>query len=458
VIDIVRLKQFHPKAMADAAGSCQADPPRAPGGLQGEPPRLARSVDRLAALVRLAVEDDDSNRLVVAAAAELGRPLGLVGLAGEPLAHAPDDAGGRQALAVAGAIARRAATAPSPGWRVLTVAPGHSRRAVLAVGPGRRDAPDGTLLEPIVELLGEQLVRAGLRQDQTEAFLGRLVSEPAVGFRRARAEAAALGLALPDAYWPAVVAWDDGAPGPAELDGIGREARRLAPGSLAVTVHARMVLLHPSGAGASEVLAWVEQIIAVARTTAPSLDARAVAADREVALSDLSTQVTRLARLCAHRGAALPVTRARQHVLEGLLTDSVAPSEARRFVDDLLGAVIAWDHDHRSDLLRVLEAALDHPRHDVAARRCFMHRNTFRHRLQKARDLVGDDLTDPDTRLAVHVALKLRRVTASTDRGGEAERADAARDRRFPSRDAEERLGERVAATAGSSGRAAPSR
>jgi DNA-binding PucR family transcriptional regulator len=108
------------------------------------------------------------------------------------------------------------------------------------------------------------------------------------------------------------------------------------------------------------------------------------------------------------------VTRARQHVLEDLLGGSVAPAEARRFVDDLLGTLIAWDHDHHSDLARVLEAALDHPRHDVAAQRCFMHRNTFRHRLQKARDLVGDDLSDPETRLAVHVALKLRQVAART--------------------------------------------
>jgi DNA-binding PucR family transcriptional regulator len=45
-----------------------------------------------------------------------------------------------------------------------------------------------------------------------------------------------------------------------------------------------------------------------------------------------------------------------------------------------------------------------------------MHRNTFRHRLGKARELLGDDLTDPKTRLAVHVALKLRRTPAVAER------------------------------------------
>src|SRR3954470_23089941 len=120
--------------MADAEVSGQGPPTRAhgaPGDPQGEVPRLARSVDRLAALVRLAVEDDDSSRLVEAAARELGRPLGLVGLAGEPLAHSPDDSTGRRALAVARAVVRRAAVAPPPGWHVATVGTGELRRAML---------------------------------------------------------------------------------------------------------------------------------------------------------------------------------------------------------------------------------------------------------------------------------------------------------------------------------------
>jgi sugar diacid utilization regulator len=303
---------------------------------------------------------------------------------------------------------------PPPGWRVVTVGPGDSHGAVLAVGAGRPGAVGGALLDPILALLGEQLVRRGLRRDETEAFMRRLASEP-VGVESARAEAAALGLVLPDAYWPAVVGWDDGVPTPAELHGIGRAAQRRAAGSLAVAVYGHMVLLHPPGACASDVMAWLEQVVTVARTTAPALGARAVTADQEVALHELHEQVARLVRLCDRGGPAPLVTRARQHALEDLLSESVAPAEARRFVDDLLGALIAWDHDHHSDLIRVLEAALDHPRHDIAAQRCFMHRNTFRHRLRKVRDLLGDDLTDPKTRLAVHVALKLRRATAAGD-------------------------------------------
>src|SRR3954469_3968367 len=158
--------------MADAAVSCQAPPTGAhggPGDPRGEVLRLARSVDRLAAPARRAVGDEDASRLVEAAARELGRPLGLAGLAGEPLAHAPDDSGGRRALAGAPARARRATLSLAPGWRVVTVGPGDSPRAVLAAGAGRRGAPSGALFDPIVALLGDQLLRAGLRRDKTEA-------------------------------------------------------------------------------------------------------------------------------------------------------------------------------------------------------------------------------------------------------------------------------------------------
>ena len=39
-----------------------------------------------------------------------------------------------------------------------------------------------------------------------------------------------------------------------------------------------------------------------------------------------------------------------------------------------------------------------------------MHRNTFRHRAHQAREVLGHTLDDPNVRLAVHVALKLRRL------------------------------------------------
>ena len=101
---------------------------------------------------------------------------------------------------------------------------------------------------------------------------------------------------------------------------------------------------------------------------------------------------------------------ARQYGLDRLLLHGVRYHEAQAFVLDQIGALLAWDGEHHGDLLTVLEAALDYPRHEQAAQRCYMHRNTFRHRLRMATEVLGHDLEDPDVRLATHVALKLRRM------------------------------------------------
>jgi PucR family transcriptional regulator, purine catabolism regulatory protein len=104
-----------------------------------------------------------------------------------------------------------------------------------------------------------------------------------------------------------------------------------------------------------------------------------------------------------------PVLQAEQFALDRLLSQSVDRRAAGAFVDEQLGPLLAYDAEHGGDLAHVLEAGLDFPRHDVAARRCFMHRNTFRHRMRMATSVLGRDLDDPDVRLAVHLALKLRR-------------------------------------------------
>src|SRR5688572_1376219 len=69
--------------------------------LAGESRAGGQGVHPIARLVHVAVQTEDPGRLLDAAADELGRPLGLVGDAGEPLGHAPAGAAGRKALTVA---------------------------------------------------------------------------------------------------------------------------------------------------------------------------------------------------------------------------------------------------------------------------------------------------------------------------------------------------------------------
>jgi hypothetical protein len=83
--------------------------------------------------------------------------------------------------------------------------------------------------------------------------------------------------------------------------------------------------------------------------------------------------------------------------------------QAATFIEHRLAAVVAYDREHGTDLQGVLELALDHPHRNEAADAAFMHRNTFRRQLDRALRLLGVDLGCPEERLALHLALKLRR-------------------------------------------------
>jgi DNA-binding PucR family transcriptional regulator len=157
---------------------------------------------------------------------------------------------------------------------------------------------------------------------------------------------------------------------------------------------------------------------------APTSQPQVVVGECELGLGQLSAGVAELDALWALGPRAeddQPLVSVRHYALDRFLARMADTSEASEFVRQQIGPLIDWDRRRRGDLLTVLEAGLDSPRHEVAAARCFMHRNTFRHRFRQATKILGDDLDDPEVRLAVHVALKLRRILAPrkpADRGG----------------------------------------
>jgi hypothetical protein len=372
---------------------------------------------KLRSLVDLAVASDDSRRLVAVAGQVLGHPLGLVNAGAEPLAFTPEDETGQRALAVATAAAR-SRTAPS-GWRTVSLVHHSHRLGVLAVGAnGPDDAETRSGLAMLPMLLTDQLRRGGLVRLHSAAFVRRLVGASPLAPYRARREAAELDIALADAYWPAIVAWATGTVAPEVLERVEHDARRLAERSLTALLNGHLVLLHPGSGG--DAAAWFRRVAALTRALAPASRARAVAAEGPVDIGGLSAAIAGLLQLhqFGPRSAGdLPLTWSREYALDGLLYGRVEPTASTEFVDRHLGPLIEWDHDHGTDLVAILEAALDFPRHDRAAERCFMHRNTFRRRVRQATELLGEDLESPDVRLAVHVALKLRRL-AGVSNGG----------------------------------------
>jgi hypothetical protein len=376
-----------------------------------------------ARLVAVASESDDPSMLLAAAAEELQRPFGLAGPGAEPLACAPADEIGAGAARVACAAAGRVRDAP-PRWLVLAVHRSDGRSGRLAVGPPPEpDDGSAAVVSLLPPLLTGQLQRAGLRAGALAArrasFVRGLVRDRQVDADAVEREAADVGVPLAQAYHAAVLAWPDGAPRPGMLQAVQVEATRLAPRSLSVAVDGVLVLLFPEGPdSAQRAAAWMEHVVRFARPVGSSQAAQALAGGAHP-VPELRDAVDDLLVLSRFLGAArdgtlvVPVER---FGLEHLLSHGLDPRAAAAFVDAQLRQLVVWDADHDDHLLDVLEAALDLPRHGLAAERCFMHRNTFRERLRHAVELAGGSLEEPERRLAVHVAMKLRRVLAEEPR------------------------------------------
>lgn len=85
------------------------------------------------------------------------------------------------------------------------------------------------------------------------------------------------------------------------------------------------------------------------------------------------------------------------------------PELLRRFVRRSIGAIEDYDVKRGSSLAETLEVYLDRSRvARHAAKALFLHPHSLRYRLRRIGEIQGTNLDDPNERLMVHLALKLR--------------------------------------------------
>ncbi|HZS19996.1 MAG TPA: helix-turn-helix domain-containing protein, partial [Pseudonocardiaceae bacterium] len=78
------------------------------------------------------------------------------------------------------------------------------------------------------------------------------------------------------------------------------------------------------------------------------------------------------------------------------------------FARDILGPLLDYDTQHRTDLVRTLSVYLHHHgSHKQSARMLHLHTNTVAYRIARIETITGLDLSDPDNRLIAHVAVKI---------------------------------------------------
>lgn len=143
-----------------------------------------------------------------------------------------------------------------------------------------------------------------------------------------------------------------------------------------------------------------------AAPTVVALGSVALRPDQLAASHAAARETLRIGELTAQ-----PIVRQDSVALERLLLAIPAP-DLQQFVDLQIGPLIEVDNADHSDLCGTLEAYLAVGNGAEAARRCYIHYNTLKHRLARITALLGADLHEPRQRTALALALAARRVAA----------------------------------------------
>jgi purine catabolism regulator len=97
-----------------------------------------------------------------------------------------------------------------------------------------------------------------------------------------------------------------------------------------------------------------------------------------------------------------------------LLLSMTDPDALRAFADSLLAPLDEYDGDRRGELVRSLQAFLQHnARWETAAAELYVHRHTLRYRMRKVEELSGRDLSNSFDRMEFWLALRARDLLAA---------------------------------------------
>ena len=135
-------------------------------------------------------------------------------------------------------------------------------------------------------------------------------------------------------------------------------------------------------------------------------------ADGVAALPGAQHEASSARRLAELRsGAACPVSVVTSDEVASheLLLASVPGSVLRSFRDRLLGPLLAYDDQHRAELLQTLREFLAcSGSWNACAAKMYVHVNTVRYRIRRIEELTGRDLSSLDDRVDFFLALRIR--------------------------------------------------
>ena len=123
------------------------------------------------------------------------------------------------------------------------------------------------------------------------------------------------------------------------------------------------------------------------------------------------TQATRALGVRLSSSAPAGVTLHDRLGIYRLLVSDGNDDEVRRYVQEWLGPLLAYDASNRSDLVTTLWQYLEcGGNYDATARALVIHRSTLRYRLRRIREISDLDIGEVNVRLNLHIATRAHNV------------------------------------------------
>ena len=342
-----------------------------------------------------------------------------------PRVHVPS------ALAQAGAReVRVSAGRPARAIDLVPVRAGADVLGLLAVGLDVQAADSQgrvRALEHGSTVLALEMAKERAAAEVERRLRGDLVEEMLAGglegheAERIARQAERLGHRLPHRAWVVVLEPDDdeteaaiSARGDRLDSALSGLIRSRMPDALALVRSASAVFLVPDEV--AQDLAACEKLAGQILAAATPVMKPGTAS---VGIGNLANSVAELARSHVEARQALRLTRragGRGRVASyrslgafRLLLEVQSPEALRRFVEELLGPLLKYAQSRDTPLLETLEA-LSARRwiRRAAARHLGIHINSMSYRVERIQSLTGLSLDDPETRVAISIALRAR--------------------------------------------------
>jgi len=119
-------------------------------------------------------------------------------------------------------------------------------------------------------------------------------------------------------------------------------------------------------------------------------------------------------RLSRRAGGRSRVTTYRSLGAFRLLLEVQSPEVLRGFVEEVLGPLLKYSESRETPLLQTLEALVaSRWVRRAAARKLGIHINSMSYRVERIQSLSGLSADDPETRVAIAIALRARAMLGS---------------------------------------------